>query len=102
MNDPETVQSVQSDNSNFVLLNNFFEAEKIGFTPIPDTHLIQACFGMKNTSLEFVAFLPPNEGIFKQVLILPVTIPASRRPAVGEFLHRVNATVRAGGLSNRL
>jgi hypothetical protein len=83
-------------NNNFDTLCHHFEAEQFAFTPHPEAHVIEAGFDLSRTSVRFFAHAPPDEALLTFLLILPVAIPAERRAAMGEFLHRLNQSIRAG------
>jgi hypothetical protein len=84
-------------NTNYDVLCKFFAEIGPKVTSDPDEHLVALELPLEHTTVEFAAAAPPEADHFELAMLLPVRVPQARRPAVGEFLHRVNWRLKGGG-----
>lgn len=83
-------------NRNYSVLCRTLTDNEIDFERHPENHMVMANLQLKNTSATLVVHAPPNEPFVSIMAILPVAMPAERRAAVGELLHRLNYDLRIG------
>lgn len=83
-------------NSNYSILCRTLADNEIDFEGHPDVHVVVANLQLIHTRATLFAHAPPNEPFVSIMVTLPVNMPAQRRAAVGELLHRLNYDLRIG------
>ncbi|MGC8990924.1 MAG: YbjN domain-containing protein [Verrucomicrobiia bacterium] len=83
-------------NSNYSILCRTLADNEIDFERHPDVHVVVANLQLIHTCATLVAHAQPNEPFVSIMVTLPVNMPAERRAAVGELLHRLNYDLRIG------
>ena len=63
---------------------------------IPERHAIRSIFNGRETSYQTFVMRLPGEGLYRFVILCPIEVPRQNLGVVGEFLHRINATLPLG------
>lgn len=83
-------------NKNYSTVCNTLANNEIEFQRRPENHVVIARLQLKNTEATLIIHAPPHEPFICIMVVLPVAMPAERRAAVGELLHRLNYDLRIG------
>lgn len=83
-------------NRNYETLCQHLESNDVKFESHPGEQILLAGLELSNAQATLLIHAPANEPFCSIMIVLPVVVPAERRAAMGELLHRLNYDLRVG------